>query len=484
MYRLTTTVLAVVIALHSGSVGAAIGDELGFLTPEPLVYGRNFGTDVAMDGGFLAVTAPLELSGRGAVYVYDPVTRQPLYRLTESALPGIDNAVLTGLEVDIDAGRLIVGLGGDWGNGFNSGGAAVYDLSTGARTRLLVSDDGEFNDFFGVGVAIEGSVALVGAPRDDDAGQDAGAVYVFDVNTGAQLDKLYASDPGPGDRFGSAIDVDNGVAIVGARNHRRELQASGAAYVFDVASGSELLKLTTNIELLGAEFGGAVAIDDGVALVGALGAGTTASGMMGQGAAYLFDLSTGAQLEELLPSSPVTRRFGQRVDLDDGVAVVGAPSGGAGFAYLFDVLTGTRIARVQPAEVGFDETFGYAVAVDGGQAAIGALRGGLEDLFGTPTGAVYLFDAGLEQQPGDFNGDGRVDNTDLNLLLVHWGEAVPPRPEGWLGVAPSGPLVDNDELNALLQVWGFGTSVSVPEPVSALLISAAMVFPAICRRAR
>jgi hypothetical protein len=67
---------------------------------------------------------------------------------------------------------------------------------------------------------------------------------------------------------------------------------------------------------------------------------------------------------------------------------------------------------------------------------------------------------------GDFNGDGRVDNGDLNLLLGSWGAATVP-PE-WVNGFDS--PVDNGELNALLGNWGFGVSVAVPEP-SALLVA-------------
>ncbi|MEO1497135.1 MAG: choice-of-anchor C family protein [Planctomycetota bacterium] len=73
-------------------------------------------------------------------------------------------------------------------------------------------------------------------------------------------------------------------------------------------------------------------------------------------------------------------------------------------------------------------------------------------------------------EPGDFSGDGLVDNDDLNLLLQNWGEPADPRPFGWNGVLPTGPTIDNDELNALLVNWGAGTTATVPEPATAMLL--------------
>lgn len=67
---------------------------------------------------------------------------------------------------------------------------------------------------------------------------------------------------------------------------------------------------------------------------------------------------------------------------------------------------------------------------------------------------------------GDFNGDGTVDNADLNLLLANWGASSVP--SEWVNgfEAP----VDNDELNALLANWGAGAGDAVPEP-SALVLA-------------
>ncbi|TWT42452.1 glycoside hydrolase family 44 protein [Botrimarina hoheduenensis] len=75
--------------------------------------------------------------------------------------------------------------------------------------------------------------------------------------------------------------------------------------------------------------------------------------------------------------------------------------------------------------------------------------------------------------PGDFSGDGQVDNADLNLLLANWGVAASPLPVGWNGDPPVGPTIDNDELNALLGNWGVGTAIPEPATLSLLLVSCA-----------
>ncbi|MEO1498899.1 MAG: hypothetical protein AAFV43_17315, partial [Planctomycetota bacterium] len=96
-----------------------------------------------------------------------------------------------------------------------------------------------------------------------------------------------------------------------------------------------------------------------------------------------------------------------------------------------------------------------------------------DDTLGTRVGQAHLFDAN-ERTAGDFSGDGRVDNEDLNLLLDNWAQAsVSP---DWM--TPVALPVDNDELNALLNNWGFGVpgglatlsdTPTVPEPGGGLI---------------
>ncbi|TWT48588.1 PEP-CTERM sorting domain-containing protein [Botrimarina hoheduenensis] len=79
---------------------------------------------------------------------------------------------------------------------------------------------------------------------------------------------------------------------------------------------------------------------------------------------------------------------------------------------------------------------------------------------------------------GDFNGDGKVDNGDLNLLLGSWGANTVPA--AWVN-GFSAP-VDNAELNALLGNWGFGTAVAVPEPTSVLILLGTLMATSFRRR--
>jgi len=102
----------------------------------------------------------------------------------------------------------------------NSGSAYVFvkNGATWTRTAKLTASDAAADDFFGDSVSISGDTAIVGAPRDDDAGSFSGSAYVFVKNgaTWTQQAKLTASDAAVNDFFGFSVSISGDTAIVGA----------------------------------------------------------------------------------------------------------------------------------------------------------------------------------------------------------------------------------------------------------------------------
>ncbi|MEM1445013.1 MAG: hypothetical protein AAGF84_03090 [Planctomycetota bacterium] len=78
---------------------------------------------------------------------------------------------------------------------------------------------------------------------------------------------------------------------------------------------------------------------------------------------------------------------------------------------------------------------------------------------------------------GDFNGDGTVEQGDLNLVLGNWGSDTAGNiPAGWLNDLPLG-TIDQAELNAVLNNWGSSVApdfagFDVPEPATAVVLGA------------
>jgi len=100
----------------------------------------------------------------------------------------------------------------------------------------LTTLDSESFDHFGSSVSISGDHIIVGVPDDDDhyMGRDSGSAYIFEhvSEVWTQRAKLTALDAAYDDFFGSSVAIDGDYAIVGAPDDDDKGQDSGSVYVF------------------------------------------------------------------------------------------------------------------------------------------------------------------------------------------------------------------------------------------------------------
>jgi len=300
-----------------------------------------------------------------------------------------------GSSIATNGSIIIVGSYQDDDDGTNSGSAYLFDAATGAQISKLTASDARSDANFGSSVAIDGTIAIVGARRDDGLGNETGAVYVFDTATNTELFRLTADDASVSDQLGASVDISGNTIIASAPLDDDAGDSSGSAYLFDAQTGTQTAKLVASDGAEGDLFGGiaqansAVAIDGSVAIVGAYGHDGVGEN---SGAAYLFDVATGSQIGKLTPTDAAAGDlFGTAVDIQGNIAIVGSPSdddGGSrsGSVYLFDVSTGAQIAKLTAADAGVDDNFGYSVALSGDIAIIGALTDR------RTRGSAYIFD--------------------------------------------------------------------------------------------
>ena len=76
---------------------------------------------------------------------------------------------------------------------------------------------------------------------------------------------------------------------------------------------------------------------------------------------------------------------------------------------------------------------------------------------------------------GDYNDNGQVEQSDLDLVLLNWGEDASTLPPAWTNQRPTQGIVDQEELDGVLLNWGNETPAlaaaeSVPEPHAFLLL--------------
>ena len=78
---------------------------------------------------------------------------------------------------------------------------------------------------------------------------------------------------------------------------------------------------------------------------------------------------------------------------------------------------------------------------------------------------------------GDADGNGRVDDNDLSLLLANWGQDVTGQPDGgWARGEFDGlaPVQDND-LSLLLANWTGSGAIPEPATLGLLAVGAAIL---------
>jgi len=165
---------------------------------------------------------------------------------------------------------LIVGAPFDDRNGFADTGAVfVYNSDVQAVFHEIENPAQANGDQFGASVSQAGvpSLAIIGAPLDDPGGvPDAGSAYVIDANfvggetSAAHLRTIPNPFPAAGDNFGGSVAINNFVAVVGAPlDDPLGVADTGAVYEFRAITGTLMATLINPTPAPGDRFGAAVA---------------------------------------------------------------------------------------------------------------------------------------------------------------------------------------------------------------------------------
>lgn len=387
------------------------------------------------NGRVVSLEATHELLFQGTRLLYDEGAVQVHHYSPVQFLPGAllvpsDSAPgdLFGVALDAHGDLLVVGAPGAAFPQSGAGAAYVYRLQNGqwVEEARLSPNTPTPGAGFGREVAVRGNHVLVGAARDDEGGNDAGAAYVFayDGSQWTQQEKILALGGQAGDRFGTAVTLLGTRALIGAPRADGTGEESGVAYVFDLAGAAaqqEALLLPPAGTMF-AEFGRAVALVENGAVVAAPDLDSvftyTASG---------GSWGPGVPLE---PSAGTpTFDFGASISADGDELIVSAPddnSSTAGAVYHFSRQGSEWIQAdvIQLKDVaGGVITTGYRVAVAGPFIAFAAftLEFNLEAAF--VYAAVTAADCDANgvvdlcqlqgTSEGDCDHDGRPDSCSL-----------------------------------------------------------------------
>jgi hypothetical protein len=281
----------------------------------------------------------------------------------------------------------------------NDGVVYLFSNATWQQQTILLPNDPDSLSQFGNALAINDNTLFVGAPMHDSFGVNAGAVYVFtfDGVSWVQRQKLIGADTVPGDRFGSALALNDGWLAVSAPLHSSPGSPGGAVYLFefDGVSWVQRYKVGAPDTIAGDRFGSAIALDNGWLAVG-----VPLHRFVGSasGAVYLFEFNGTAwvQRQKFVASDTAgSDQFGSALALENRRLVVGAPlhnSNGpaSGAVYIFERATTTWIERAKliGSDTNAGDRLGGSISIDGNTILVGAYG---DTAAGPATGAAYVF---------------------------------------------------------------------------------------------
>lgn len=260
----------------------------------------------------------------------------------------------------------------------------------------LTAGDADAEDHFGESVAIQGNTALIGAYGDDESGEDAGAVYLFQKgNTGwTEMSKIYPQDASAGDHFGASIAMDGEFAAVGAYGHNDN---KGVVYIFQNIGGNwiQQAKLMAADGMSSDYFGVSLSMHNGFVIVGAYGRNINGPNT---GVAYVFQNDIGwVQVARLTANTGAAGDyFGGSVAIFGKYALVGAPGtdqsgedSGKAYVYQYDGQRWILNAELDAPDGAAGGYFGTSVTLNQEFLAIGAT--GAKTTGEAISGAVYTF---------------------------------------------------------------------------------------------
>jgi cysteine-rich repeat protein len=294
----------------------------------------------------------------------------------------------------------------------------VSASSTWQQKSKLIAPKHQSYYYFGRSVSIYGNDAIIGVPGDKVNGTiDIGSAYIYssDVDGGVWTRTAKLTKPGwtPDAGFGQSVSLDNGKALIGSFLCDDHGTNAGCAFIYKREwisnvgwTWSEKGDLGSRFSPPAAndEFGTAVSLHDGYALVGAPKDDQVASD---SGCAYVFQffefgVSNISKTKLIASDGTSGALLGSAVSmhtiLHHKIALVGAPSCdnngiASGCAYTFTAYTGDfwyhyNVSKLVASDGGEFDGFGRAVSLYGSLALIGAPY---HNDKGDSSGAAYVF---------------------------------------------------------------------------------------------
>jgi len=340
----------------TGEVFAYVKTSFGWVNTEVLFPidacdAQEFGASVAMSGRTLLIGAPSDDDlggGAGAVYVYFRDERGTADAADDVWLE-VDKLYATdpfppfrfGHALALDGNLAAIGAPGNAMQPAavyvllrDDNGTPIYPFDDAWHEEtVLVPDGASLLTEFGTALALDDPYLLIGDTRDDAAGLNSGAVYVYarhEIELPPRWtleDKWIPIIDYEVNEFGAAVDLDQTFAVVGAPGGAGGTDGRVYVYERDALSGNWVRQVTLNNPSVfdWAAFGSAVAASNGRVLASAP--------LMGYfhhsgGRVWMFEKADGTWLNTMdfqAADEQLADHFGTAMDVSGQTLLVGAP---------------------------------------------------------------------------------------------------------------------------------------------------------------
>ncbi len=182
----------------------------------------------------------------------------------------------SGYSVSLNSDGTTVAIGAPWNesSGAQTGQVRVFEIQSGSWVQKGSDVYGE-NEFDEAGTSVslssDASVLAVGAPKNDDSGEDAGHVRVYEFLSGDWVQKGNDIDGEAGDDlFGSSVSIssDGTTVAIGGPQNAESGGFAGHARVYEYISGAWIQKGNDiDAEAASDNFGHSVSISDDGSIV-------------------------------------------------------------------------------------------------------------------------------------------------------------------------------------------------------------------------
>ncbi|MDF9794987.1 gliding motility-associated-like protein [Catalinimonas alkaloidigena] len=189
--------------------------------PDDNIWAARFGSFVSLDQNYAIVSAYRENEDSGAAYIFARNGEQWTFQAKLTASDASEGASF-GISVSIEDPYVVIGAFRDDNTAENAGAAYIF-LRNGEdwiQQKKIISPDGDKNDWFGVGISISGNYLLVGADRDSELAYKAGAAYLYhrEGSDWKLQSKIMASNGKASDVFGQWLSIDRKNIMIGANS--------------------------------------------------------------------------------------------------------------------------------------------------------------------------------------------------------------------------------------------------------------------------